>query len=96
MAQLAKGSAIISPGDDGTITFQNVDGELWQGRKALNIWLKGDGRPGPITAYFAFHSSYFLEIGKGNYTAVLSRPERRHISPPVGMNTLFTSTRSRS
>ncbi len=65
-----KGSAIVSPGDDGTISFQNVDGMLWQGRKTLSIWLRGDGRPGPITANFAFHSNYFLEVGKGNYTAI--------------------------
>ena len=65
-----KGSAIVSPGEEGTITFQNVDGQLWNGKKVLDIWLKGDGQPGPITAYLAFQSQYFVELGKGNYTEV--------------------------
>ena len=70
-----KGSAIVSPGEEGTITFQNVDGALWQGKKFLDIWLKGDGKPGPITAYLAFHSQYFVELGKGNYTEVTLVPK---------------------
>jgi len=65
-----KGSAIVGPGEEDTITFQNVDGALWAGKKVLDIWLKGDGKPGPITAYLAFHSQYYVEIGKGNYTQV--------------------------
>jgi len=65
-----KGSAIVGPGEEGTITFQNVDGALWGGKKVLDIWLKGDGKPGPITAYLAYKSQYYVEIGHGNYTEV--------------------------
>ncbi len=65
-----KGSAIVAPGDEGTITFQNIDGALWSGKKVLDIWLKGDGKPGPITAYLSFKSQPYVEIGHGNYTEV--------------------------
>lgn len=65
-----KGSAIVGPGEEGTITFQNIDGDLWQGKKLLDIWLKGDGKPGPITAYLAYHSQYYVEIGHNNYTEI--------------------------
>jgi hypothetical protein len=65
-----KGSAIVTPGPEGTITFQNVDGDLWTGKKSLSIWLKGDGKPGPIRAYFVLNPNYYLEIEKQNYTAV--------------------------
>jgi len=47
-----------------------VDGDLWGGRKVLDIWLKGDGQPGPITAYLAFNSKYYVQIGHGNYTEI--------------------------
>ncbi|MDR3689823.1 MAG: hypothetical protein P4L46_10625 [Fimbriimonas sp.] len=65
-----KGSAIVSPGQEGTITFQNIDGDLWEGKQVLDIWLKGDGQPGPIRAYFASHPNYYVEIGKGNTTEI--------------------------
>jgi len=65
-----KGSASVGPGEEGTITFQNIDGDLWENKKTLNIWLKGDGKPGPITAYLAYHSQYYVEIGHGNYTEI--------------------------
>ncbi len=65
-----KGSAIVTPGHEGTITFQNVDGVLWGNKQTFNIWLKGDGLAGPISAYFAFHPNYYVEIGKANYTQV--------------------------
>ena len=63
-----KGSAIVSPGQEGTITFQNIDGDLWEGKSAFDIWLKGDGQPGPIRAYFTFKPNYYVEIGRGNST----------------------------
>jgi len=65
-----KGSAIVTPGPEGTITFQNVDGELWAGKKSLSIWLKGDGKPGPIRAYLAIQPNYYLELEKKNYVAI--------------------------
>jgi len=65
-----KGSAIVTPGPEGTIMFQNVDGDLWQGKKVLDIWLKGDGQPGPIRAYLITRPSYDLTIDKTNSIAV--------------------------
>ena len=65
-----KGSAIISPGPEGTITFQNIDGVLWKGKKTLSIWLKGEGKPGPIRAYLTYDSNYYLEVERKNYTAI--------------------------
>jgi len=65
-----RGSAIVSPGHEGTITFQNIDGALWSGKKVFDIWLKGDGQPGPIRAYFASHPNYYVEIGKENTTEI--------------------------
>ena len=76
-----KGSAIVWPGEEGTITFQNVDGDLWKDKKVLDIWLKGDGQPGPITAYLAFQSQYYVEIGKGNYTEVDLVPKGQVFTP---------------
>lgn len=58
-----KGSAIVSPGPEGTITFQNIDGDLWAGKKVLDIWLKGDGQVGPIRAYLVANPNYYLELG---------------------------------
>lgn len=64
------GSAIVTPGPEGTITFQNVDGEFWTGRRSLSIWLKGDGKPGPIRAYLALEPNYYLEVGRKNYATI--------------------------
>jgi len=71
----SKGSVIVGPGEEGTITFQNIDGDLWQGKTALTIWLKGDGKPGPITAYLAYKSQYYVEIGHNNYTEIQLVPK---------------------
>jgi hypothetical protein len=65
-----KGSAIVTPGPEGTITFQNVDAELWSGKKSLLIWLKGDGKPGPIRAHLAYEPSYALQLERKNYTTI--------------------------
>ncbi len=65
-----KGSAIVSPGQEGTITFQNIDGVLWGSKTVFDIWLKGDGQPGPIRAYFAWKPNYYVEIGKDNSTQI--------------------------
>jgi hypothetical protein len=65
-----KGSAIVSPAPEGMIHFQNVDGELWTSKKTLSIWLKGDGKPGPIRAYLTRHPNYYLEIERKDYTVV--------------------------
>ena len=65
-----KGSAIVSPGMEGTINFQNIDGDLWPGKKSLHIWLKGDGKPGPIRAYLVFSPNYYLEVERKNFTPV--------------------------
>ena len=65
-----KGSAIVSPGMEGTINFQNMDGDLWTGKKSLSMWLKGDGKPGPIRAYLVFSPNYYLEVERKNYAAV--------------------------
>jgi hypothetical protein len=65
-----KGSAIVSPGMEGTINFQNIDGDLWTGKKSLHIWLKGDGKPGPIRAYLVFSPNYYLEVERKNFTTV--------------------------
>jgi len=65
-----KGSAIVSPGQEGTINFQNVDGDLWAGKRSLSIWLKGDGKPGPIRAYLVYSPNYYLEVERKNYTAI--------------------------
>ncbi len=62
------GSAIVSPGPEGMIHFQNVDGDLWAGKKTLNLWLKGDGNPGPIRAYLTYSPNYYLEVERKNYT----------------------------
>jgi len=64
------GSAIVAPAAEGMVHFQNVDGDLWAGKKTLNIWLKGDGKPGPIRAYLTYSPNYYLEVERKNYTAV--------------------------
>lgn len=64
------GSAIIEPCEEGTITFQNTDCEFWNGKKTLSIWLKGDGKPGPIVAYLVSNPNYYFEYNKKNFSAV--------------------------
>ena len=64
------GSAIVTPGPEGTITFQNVDGAFWSGKKSLSIWLKGDGKPGPIRAYLVRQPNYYLEVERKNYATI--------------------------
>jgi len=59
-----KGSVILTPGEEQTLTFQNIDGDLWKDKKVLDIWLKGDGKPGPITAYMVYDSNLYVEIAK--------------------------------
>lgn len=76
-----KGSAIVGAGEEGTITFQNVDAQFWQNRKFLDIWLKGDGQPGPVTVFLAFRSDYFLEAARGNYTKVTLVPASGKFTP---------------
>ncbi|MGC5230931.1 hypothetical protein, partial [Klebsiella pneumoniae] len=63
-----KGSAIISPGQEGTITIQNIDGALWSGKQTLNLWLKGDGDVGPIKAYLVANPNYYFDLARGGYT----------------------------
>ena len=65
-----KGSVILTPGPEGTIHFQNIDGCLWKGKKSLSIWLKGDDKPGPIRAYLAYSPNYYLEVERHNYAPV--------------------------
>jgi hypothetical protein len=64
------GSALLSPGPEGMIHFQNIDGDLWSGKKTLSLWLKGDGNPGPIRAYLTYSPNYYLEVERKNYTVV--------------------------
>jgi hypothetical protein len=64
------GSVILTPGPEGTISFQNVDGDLWTGKKSLSIWLKGDGQPGPIRAYLVHEPNYYLEVERKNYATI--------------------------
>lgn len=104
-----KGSAVVTPGPEGTITFQNVDGALWAGRKSLSIWLKGDGKPGPIRAYLAFDPGPSLDFSRKNYAVIdLVSPDEKfaaewsEYSIPLGrvpnlsrMSTLFLDPQKR-
>ncbi|AIE85139.1 hypothetical protein [Fimbriimonas ginsengisoli] len=63
-----KGSVIWKPNDGSTVLFNNIEPSLWKGAKELHIWLKGDGKAGPLNAYLAYDANYFLDKDVKNYT----------------------------
>lgn len=70
---LGKGSVSITldnpPIDNGMVQIQNLDIAFWKGAKEISIYLKGDGKPGPVTAYMAYDVNYYLDKSVGNFTA---------------------------
>ncbi|MGV3614958.1 MAG: hypothetical protein ACO1SV_06445 [Fimbriimonas sp.] len=67
-----KGSVILVPDDPqndlGMIQFQNIDPMFWKGGKEISVFLKGDGKPGPVTAYMAYDTNYYIDKSVPNYT----------------------------
>lgn len=67
-----KGSVVLTQGagDPTNFLFNNIEPNLWKGAKELHIMLKGDGKPGAFTAYFAYDGNYFLDKDVRGYTAI--------------------------
>jgi hypothetical protein len=67
-----KSSVVLTPdepnNDHGMIQFQNIEPQFWKGAKEISIFLKGDGKPGPVTAFLAFDPHYYLDKSVPNYT----------------------------
>jgi len=70
-----KGSVIIKPTEASTVLFQNIEPNLWKGGSELHIWLKGDGKAGPLTGYLMYDANYFLDKDVKNYTAFKLVPD---------------------
>jgi dienelactone hydrolase len=71
-SQDGKGSVILTPdepnNDNGMVMFQNIDPMFWKGGKEISILLKGDGKPGPVTAYLAYDTNYYIDKSLPNFT----------------------------
>lgn len=67
-----KGSVIVNPNDPnndhGMVMFQNIDPMFWKGGKEISIMLKGDGKPGPVSAFMAYDTDYYLDKSLPNFT----------------------------
>jgi hypothetical protein len=69
---LSKGSVVLTPNqpniDHGMVQFQNIEPKFWKGGSELSVWLKGDGKPGPVTAYLTWDTNYYVDTTVPNYT----------------------------
>lgn len=67
-----RGSVMLTPtepnNDHGMFQFQNIEPKFWKGGKEISIYLKGNGKPGPITAYLTWDTNYFVDVSVPNYT----------------------------
>ena len=62
-----KVAAQITPTVDGTPHLANIEPFLWKNAKELRFWLKGDGKPGPVSLYLTWNTNYTLEKPMNNY-----------------------------
>jgi hypothetical protein len=69
-AASGKVAAEIMPFKDGTVHLANIEPFLWKGGKELRFWLKGDGKPGPVTLYLTWSTSYYLDKDQKDYVAL--------------------------
>lgn len=65
--QSGKVAAKITPFTDGTFHLANIEPFLWTNAKELHFWLKGDGKPGPISLYLTRETNYYLDKDNKNY-----------------------------
>lgn len=72
---LGKGSAIITVDEAGMVMFQNFNPQLWKGAKELSIYLKGDGKVGPLSAYVSVDGGYYIDKSTNKYTQIKLVPE---------------------
>ncbi|AIE85137.1 hypothetical protein [Fimbriimonas ginsengisoli] len=63
--------ASVEPFEDGTVHLLNIEPFLWKDAKELHFFLKGDGKPGPLTLYLVRNSQYALnKDDKSSYSAI--------------------------
>jgi len=65
-----KFAASIVPFHDGTIQFLGLEPFLWDHPTELHMFLKGDGKPGPLDVYLAYDTSYWLDHQRKNYAKI--------------------------
>jgi dienelactone hydrolase len=59
--------AQITPFTDGTLHLANIEPFLWKNGKTLSFWLKGDGKPGPVSLYLTRSTNYYLDKDNNNF-----------------------------